>query len=268
MARLDHPHIVPLYDYWREPGAAYIVTRLFRGGSLNDAFGHGPLETTVAAEIVDEVGSALALAHRHGVVHGDVKPENILFDEAHRAYLCDFGIAAGDGRADDGPWCTAPEVEAGRRADGDGGRLQLRRRPGLRTDGGLARRSAGGHRRLACGGRLGDRPGDRGRRIGPLPRCREPSKRRCNTPCAPLPSMEEGPSSRTRTRACSRSTRLTRRTSSAEHAKSSGCWPAWARPALAGRFIAVVGPSGSGKSSRRVRRRPSRPPARRAAGLR
>ena len=95
VARLDHPHIVPLYDYWREPGAAYIVTRLFRGGSLNDTLGQGPLETTVAAEIVDDIGSALALAHRHGVVHGDVKPGNILFDDAHRAYLGDFGIATG-----------------------------------------------------------------------------------------------------------------------------------------------------------------------------
>ena len=93
VARLDHPRIVPLYDYWREPGAAYIVTRLFRGGNLNDTLGRGPLEATVAAEIVDGVGSALALAHRHGVVHGDVKPGNILFDEAHHAYLGDFGIA-------------------------------------------------------------------------------------------------------------------------------------------------------------------------------
>jgi serine/threonine protein kinase len=111
VARLDHPNIVPLYDYWREPGAAYLVTRLFRGGSLNDRLGHGPLEMTVAAEIVDGVGSALALAHRHGVVHGDVKPGNILFDDAHRAYLGDFGIAMGCGQVDDCSSCTAPEVQ-------------------------------------------------------------------------------------------------------------------------------------------------------------
>jgi ABC-type glycerol-3-phosphate transport system substrate-binding protein/DNA-binding SARP family transcriptional activator len=113
VARLDHPHIVPLYDYWREPGAAYIVTRLFRGGSLNDILRRGPLETAAAAGLVDEVGSALALAHHHGVVHGDVKPGNILFDDVRRAYLGDFGIIAGDGTGNEASSCTAPEVQAG-----------------------------------------------------------------------------------------------------------------------------------------------------------
>jgi DNA-binding SARP family transcriptional activator/ABC-type glycerol-3-phosphate transport system substrate-binding protein/tRNA A-37 threonylcarbamoyl transferase component Bud32 len=116
VARLDHPHIVPLYDYWREPGAAYIVTRLFRGGSLDDTLGRGPLDTTAAAGLIDAVGSALAFAHHHGVVHGDVKPGNILFDDARRAYLGDFGIGAGDEPAEEGSWCTAPEVRAGGQA--------------------------------------------------------------------------------------------------------------------------------------------------------
>src|SRR5262249_14711917 len=96
-------------------GAAYIVTRLFQGGSLYDTLCRGPLGTTAAAGLVDEVGSALALAHHHGGVHGDVKPGNILFDDAHRAYLGDFGIAASVGRGGDGSSCTAPEVLAGGR---------------------------------------------------------------------------------------------------------------------------------------------------------
>src|SRR5512147_1834444 len=43
VARLEHPHIVPLYDYWREPGVAYLVMRLLRGGSLHDLLDRGPL---------------------------------------------------------------------------------------------------------------------------------------------------------------------------------------------------------------------------------
>jgi DNA-binding SARP family transcriptional activator len=96
VARLEHPHIVPLYDYWREPGAAYLVTRLLRGGTLADALRAGPLAPARAAQLLHEVGSALSLAHRVGAVHRDIKPASILIDEAQRAYLSDFGIAIGD----------------------------------------------------------------------------------------------------------------------------------------------------------------------------
>jgi DNA-binding SARP family transcriptional activator/ABC-type glycerol-3-phosphate transport system substrate-binding protein len=99
VARLEHPHIVPLYDYWREPGAAYLVTRLLRGGNLADALRAGPLAPARAAQLVHEVGSALSLAHRAGTVHRDIRPASILIDEAHSAYLSDFGIAIDDDRA-------------------------------------------------------------------------------------------------------------------------------------------------------------------------
>jgi WD40 repeat protein/serine/threonine protein kinase len=93
VARLEHPRIVPIYDYWREPGAAYIVMRYLRGGSLRDRLAGGPVNDATAVRIVDQVAEALHAAHRGGVIHGDVKPENILFDDDGNAYLADFGIA-------------------------------------------------------------------------------------------------------------------------------------------------------------------------------
>jgi WD40 repeat protein/DNA-binding SARP family transcriptional activator len=99
VARLEHPHIVPLYDYWREPDGAYLVMRYLRGGSLRDALAHGPMSIERALGVVEHVGAALAAAHRQGVVHRDVKPANVLLDEDGNAYLSDFGIATDVTRA-------------------------------------------------------------------------------------------------------------------------------------------------------------------------
>jgi DNA-binding SARP family transcriptional activator/ABC-type glycerol-3-phosphate transport system substrate-binding protein len=96
VARLEHPHIVPIYDFWREPDAAYIVTRLFQGGTVADAVRNGPMAPSQAAQMVDDVASALALVHRSGIVHRGIEPSSILLDGEGRAYLTDFGIA-GDG---------------------------------------------------------------------------------------------------------------------------------------------------------------------------
>ncbi|MGH6961717.1 MAG: protein kinase domain-containing protein [Dongiaceae bacterium] len=93
VARLEHPHIVPLYDYWREPGVAYLVMRLLRGGSVGAMLQHGPLPLETVAHLIDQVGGALHAAHRVGVVHRDLKPANVLLDEDENAYLADFGIA-------------------------------------------------------------------------------------------------------------------------------------------------------------------------------
>lgn len=93
VARLEHIHIVSLYDYWREPHGAYLIMRWLRGGSLRHRLKDGPVSTDVALRVTDQVASALASAHRRGVVHRDIKPDNILFDEDGNAYLADFGIA-------------------------------------------------------------------------------------------------------------------------------------------------------------------------------
>lgn len=93
IARLEHPYIVPLYDYWREPDGAFLVMRLLRGGNLLASLAQGPWDTTATSKLVDQIASALAAAHQHGIVHRDIKPANILFDKAGNAYLSDFGIA-------------------------------------------------------------------------------------------------------------------------------------------------------------------------------
>ncbi len=93
VARLEHPFIVPLFDYWREPNGAFLVMRLLRGGSLEDLIEHGPADPATAAAVLDQIAGALNMAHRNGVVHRDLKPANILLDEDQNAYLADFGIA-------------------------------------------------------------------------------------------------------------------------------------------------------------------------------
>ncbi len=93
VARLEHPHIVPLYDYWREPDSAYLVMRWLRGGSLAAALAERPYEPETAVPLVEQIAAALNNAHRQGVIHRDVKPSNILLDEEGNAYLSDFGIA-------------------------------------------------------------------------------------------------------------------------------------------------------------------------------
>ena len=100
VARLEHPHIVPLYDYWREPGVAYLVMRLLRGGNIQNLLGQGALPIEVTAHMLEQICSALTAAHRIGVIHRDLKPANVLLDDDNNAYLADFGIAKNLGDPD------------------------------------------------------------------------------------------------------------------------------------------------------------------------
>lgn len=94
IARLEHPHIVPLYDYWREPSGAYLVMRWLRGGSIQELIKRqGAIDLATISRILTQISEALMVAHRQGVVHRDLKPENILLDVEGNAYLSDFGIA-------------------------------------------------------------------------------------------------------------------------------------------------------------------------------
>lgn len=93
VARLEHPYIVPLYDYWRDPEGAFLAMRYMRGGSLLTALKAGPWDISRTAGMLEQIAGALAVAHQQGVVHRDIKPGNILLDEAGNAYLADFGIA-------------------------------------------------------------------------------------------------------------------------------------------------------------------------------
>ncbi len=93
IARLEHPYIVPLYDYWREEDGAFLVMRWLRGGSLQSKLANGRLALKTAVTIIEQIASALTIAHKQHIVHRDIKPANILLDEEGNAYLTDFGIA-------------------------------------------------------------------------------------------------------------------------------------------------------------------------------
>src|SRR5918995_1417267 len=96
VAALEHPHIAPIYDYWREPGRAYIVSRYLRGGSLRAIEERGErLERERVLRVVEQISLGLAFAHRQGITHGNVVSSNILFDPEGNAYLGDFLIRSG-----------------------------------------------------------------------------------------------------------------------------------------------------------------------------
>ena len=120
VARLEHPHIVPLYDYWREPGAAYLIMRLMGSGNLRDIIESTALSADRAAKVVQQIAGALHAAHRAGVAHGDIKPENILIDGSGNAFLADFALALGarDSKREQilGPPYASPEQLATREA--------------------------------------------------------------------------------------------------------------------------------------------------------
>ena len=93
VARLEHPHIVPLIDFWRDPDSAYLVMRWLPGGTLERRLDDGPLTIDETVTLARQIGGALSTAHRHGVIHRDLKAANVLFDDAGHAFLADFGIA-------------------------------------------------------------------------------------------------------------------------------------------------------------------------------
>src|SRR3989441_5452610 len=92
-AQLSHPHIVPLFEADEADGLLFYVMEYVDGESLRQRLGrHGPLSVDDAVRIAVEVGDALQYAHENGVIHRDVKPENILLSRGH-ALVSDFGIA-------------------------------------------------------------------------------------------------------------------------------------------------------------------------------
>ncbi len=90
---LDHPAIVPVLEYGTVDDRIYIVMECMTGGALRQRLNDGPLSLETSLMILRQVALALASAHKQHVIHRDVKPHNILLDEAGKAYLSDFGIA-------------------------------------------------------------------------------------------------------------------------------------------------------------------------------
>ena len=93
IAALAHPAIVPVHDFGEDHGQPYLVMSLMRGGSLNERLRKGLFSLDEAARLMLRLAPALDLAHTQGVVHRDLKPDNILFDKQGNPYITDFGIA-------------------------------------------------------------------------------------------------------------------------------------------------------------------------------
>ncbi|MFD5447729.1 protein kinase domain-containing protein [Streptomyces sp. NPDC003470] len=128
-ARLDHPAVVDVHDVAVVDGRPWIVMELVRGRSLGDALQEGTLGAREAARIGLEVLGALEAAHAAGILHRDVKPDNVLLGRYDRVVLTDFGIARIEGETnltDTGGFVGSPEYIAPERV--------LGQRPGPASD--------------------------------------------------------------------------------------------------------------------------------------
>ncbi len=94
IAALEHPHILPIYDFGDYDSQLYIVMRYVSGGSLEDLVDEGALTLEDVLRLARAIAQALEYAHSNNVVHLDLKPSNILMDSNNSPYLADFGLAA------------------------------------------------------------------------------------------------------------------------------------------------------------------------------
>lgn len=113
LARLEHPYIMPIYDFGLVDGYAYLVTRLVEDGTLVDWMHAAPSPFSRISVIINEIAGALDHAHRHGYLHCDLKPSNILVDAQGHCLVGDFGLATmmaeSTPLAGSGAWLGTPE---------------------------------------------------------------------------------------------------------------------------------------------------------------
>ncbi len=127
VATAEHPHIVPLYEAGHRDGVVYLVMRYFPDGTVAARLSReGPFPPAAVAQLGVEVADALSAAHARGVLHLDIKPDNLLLDGEGHAFVGDFGIsrvaaaadALPDGTSSGTPHYMSPEQVAGDRLDG------------------------------------------------------------------------------------------------------------------------------------------------------
>jgi len=125
VARLEHPHLLPVYDFDGEHDPPFIVMRFLEGGTLKQVMEAGPLPPSEMIYTLRQVALALDYAHRQGVVHRDLKPSNIMIDREGNVFVADFGIArvtdaprdlTGTGVVVGTPGYMAPEQARGKAA--------------------------------------------------------------------------------------------------------------------------------------------------------
>jgi serine/threonine protein kinase len=92
IARLEHPHILPVYDFDASHEPPYIVMRYLSGGTLKEIMAQGLLPLGEIALLMRQICSALDYAHRQSIVHRDIKPSNILIDREGNAFVTDFVV--------------------------------------------------------------------------------------------------------------------------------------------------------------------------------
>ena len=93
VAKLEHPNIVPVYDFAEHENRPYLVMKYIEGETLKASLSRGSLNTAEIIRIVESVGLALTYAHKQGILHRDVKPSNVLISPDGKIYLADFGLA-------------------------------------------------------------------------------------------------------------------------------------------------------------------------------
>lgn len=97
-AKLQHPHIVPIYGVGEVGNLRYFCMGFVDGSSLEQVIAeHGRLEPNRAVRIVRQIADALSEAHRHGIIHRDIKPANVLLEPDEKVVLTDFGLAREEG---------------------------------------------------------------------------------------------------------------------------------------------------------------------------
>jgi serine/threonine protein kinase len=93
VAKIDHPNIVPIYDYAEHEGRPYLVMKFIEGETLKARLERGQIPQSEIQTIVEAVGAALSYAHKQGILHRDMKPSNVLLADDGHIYLADFGLA-------------------------------------------------------------------------------------------------------------------------------------------------------------------------------